>query len=258
MASNALFYFANLTEQGILTATSAATGFPVGNLQDRDKKTYTKPSTTAAQIYQLVLPSAMSSRACIIIHDNLYTLNYGLKVYGADDAAFTVNVIYAVGSAGAYLTPTPADQPVWYKRFTSILTKKYRRYEFSPLGTPSTDILVADIYDSPEIDTLRHPGGAWEYDCEDDTEVQECRGFTAATAGAGVRQKRSLNFEAIPVTLKDSILAGHEIVRTGFLPFWYIDEYGVLNLVRFAANPKASHHFGTLWDLSVQLRKEKW
>jgi hypothetical protein len=257
MASKALFYMDNLTERGVLTATSAATGFPVSNLQDRDLKTYWKPSTVATQIITNTLTSALSSQACIIIHDNLYTLGYGLKVYGADDAGFTANVVYAVGSAGAYHAVTSADQPVWYERYAALLTKQYRRYELAPVGAGSTGVLVADIYDCPEIDTLRHPGGAWTKDFDDDTEVLRGNGFTASTSVGGPTDVLGLDFKSVPTALWASVLAGYQIVRTGFLPFWYIDENGVLNHVRLSAKPKMSHQFGALCDFSMQMTRER-
>lgn len=252
MADRAYFYMDNLTEKGTFTVTSEATGFPKENVQDRDQASLWKPGdATNPQVWILDCGSAMTARASVIVSSNLYSKSVGTKISidNGDNPAFP-NPIYLVGSAGVYHAPTAADDPVWLERFGIDRSKRYWRWEFDTGG--DTDVEIGDIYLFPEIDTGRHPGGPWTLGFDDDTRLH--RG--AVMQGASTRAPATefgLQFTKIAKSVWDDIDAGYQIVRAGFLPFVYVDEYGLVRLVRFTKAPREGHHFGTLVDFTLQM-----
>jgi|GEM_PF-6258220 len=257
MADSALFYFDNLTEKGTLTVTSEDSDFPKENLQDRDQHSFWKPgNATSPQIITVDLGSAMTARAMLLVHENLYTKSIGLKlIVDASDSPLFTNPVYLVGSAGSYEAPTSDDEPLWYERFSINWTKRFWRFMLNTGG--DTDVLVADAYLFPELDTERHPGGAWKLTRNDPgTKVVRGPGSMYSTSTHVPTHSYTLSFRSILKTLWDELEAGHDICRTGFLPFLYIDEYDVLRLVRFASAPSMDHQFGPYVNGGVALEDD--
>lgn len=256
MATRAYFYFDNHTEKGTVTTTSEHSDYPKENLQDRDKHTFWRPgNATTPQQIDFDLGSAMQVQALIIAHDNLYTKNVGLKlIVDSNDQAGFPNPQYIIGSSTAPHDPTADDQPLWYERLAFALTKRYWRVELYTGG--QTDILVGDIYLCPEVDLGRHPGGPWKLGFDDPTRLVQAEG---ALYGVTTRSPaREIDLEAVGITksVTDEILAGYQIVRAGFLPFIYVDEYGRPQLVRFRDPPSAKHHIGPYWEMRLRMVTE--
>lgn len=265
MADTYLF-MANVLDQATLTLSTGTedSDYPIENAQDRDKKTIVKPGGSGSYILDADAGEDASATAIIIPNNNAYTAGItGLFVQCDDNAGFSSPTNCVGSGAGSPHAPASDNEPVWYELFHGPTRTKTDRYWRTGFVGANTTLRFGDIYLVKRIEIVdaagvaRHPGGPWEYTSQHEAEVTENRGFISATAWGDTRDLLTVNFVAILKTLVDEILAAEKsAVRGNWLPWWYMDEYGVLKHVRLASPIRAGHHIGEYWWLTMRLKEE--
>ncbi|MGQ4872390.1 MAG: hypothetical protein ACP6IT_11245, partial [Candidatus Thorarchaeota archaeon] len=238
------------------TITSTADGYHVENLQDRDKYTlWIAGNNNDPQQLDMDFGEAKAVRALLIVHSSLYTQNAGIKliVDGNDQAGFP-NPQYLIGSATQAHLPTSDDEPLWFERLGQTVTKRYWRLEF--WHSAPTLLRVSDVYLMPEINIGSHPGGPWGLDFHDTTTLEVGDVIYGVAHSEPVRRFR-LEFNHLTKSQVDEILEGYSRVKAGFLPFLYVDEFGVRRLVRLEDRPRARHHLGPYWTMTLNMIEER-
>lgn len=257
---NTHLYFSNVLDAADLTVSSEDADNPKGNLQDRDQHSPAVPGAGGTYVVTADAGVATTASAIIIPNHNLYTQGVtGIYVQSDDNAGFA-SPTDLVGSPGSPHAPVAANEPNWFELFSEEKTERHWRLG---VAGATTDCSLGDLYFTKRITivdasgTARHPGGPWQYGSEHRAEVQDTPGFVGSVIYGAGRDIRSINLLGIPKTVADAIRTAEKSTIYGKgLPWWYHDEYGSLLHVRLAAPISYDHHYGVLWNVTMQVKEE--
>jgi hypothetical protein len=252
--SNPVFYAGDL-EEATYSATSTNSSYPLANLDDYDPDTYWQ-ANNANQNQQLAVDfGSAKARDFAVIHNHNFasvTEDIGIKLQGADDSAFTTNLVTAEDDIGSLAASDPIVIPF------SSQTKRYWRIYFESTVSLTVAPKVGQLFINQKLDV-----GAsfeWPYSAKDEEFRTEAGRAISGKLRTSQIHKGVLRFQFRFRLLDDTFRAGwlrfHQKVRGAACPFYYADPDGTVWYVHLADDYNEIEVFRYQLNNTGQIRLE--
>jgi len=257
--ANVKFYYQSVEGATITINTMTSnTGYPLNNLNDRNKDLYWKEATGNTSGYiQIDLTAARAVDYIILGNHNYTDTGKGIKLQYASDAAFTADVDYAIGSAGAYHDYTAGDVTNWLEIITEVSRRYWRLYleamgaaTYQQIGT----IFMGEVLTHPVNWNFETGKRGYEYGVQERVTVG---GTKRTQKDHDLRRTWEYEFDWISETHYGYITSFLDEVYGNYYPFFFADEDGTLFYGRLATpGLKFDHHTYQAYGVPMRIEQE--
>lgn len=256
----AYIYYEGLEGATSVTASSAASGFPDDNLQDRNQNTLWKAGGTGTVTITIDYGTTVSPTAVALVNNNLYSAtgdnSIRLVTETDDDNTWDGTLEYHVGSSGSAHAAASGDEPIWLETFSEPTARRYwRLYIYncdSGVHYIGAIILSETLTLNPQFDRPADLASIYGVDT-----FETSGGHRFTNKLHDERMRWNLKWTYAGGSFKEDVLTFWRSVEGSRYPFVYKDRDGALYWVACVGasfpHTESQHE---LWSFSMTLEEE--